>query len=499
MNSSTNYDVVIVGSGLGGLICANVLSKQGMRVCVLEKHHQIGGNLQTFKREGCVFDTGVHYIGCMDPGEILHQVFKYLGVLNQMKLERLDKEGFDVISIGDKEYKLANGYDNFAAALKSYFPEEGKAIDKFVETLQIVWDNVGLLNFRGPQKGELPGVWQYNQNAHDFIADLTDNEELRAVLAGNNGLFTGNSDKTPLYMLANINSFYIKSAWRLAGGGTQLAEALGRNVEQAGGKVMVNANVVKFKSKDKLIEAACLENGEEIYGNSFISNIHPSLTMDLVEPGLLRQVYVDRIKSLENGISAFTLYLTLEKGMIPHRNSNLYYSKDTRVWDLHKDPNQEWPHGYMLYTSQDGTTGFAESMTVITMMRFEEVEEWSDTTIEKRGESYKAFKKEKTEELLQLVKQKYPQLSSAVKRSFVSTPLTFRDYTGTVRGSMYGIEKDSSDPLRTSILPNTKVKNLLMTGQNINIHGTLGVTMGALLTCSNLVDIEPIMDEIKGA
>lgn len=499
MSSSTRYDIVIVGSGLGGLICAGILSKQGKKVCVLEKHNRIGGNLQTFKREGCLFDTGVHYIGCMDPGQILHQVYKYLGVLDQMTLDRLDEDGYDVISIGEKEYKLANGYDNYAASLKTYFPEEGEAIDQFVDTLRNIWDNVGLLNFNGRLNEELPGVWKYNQNAHDFIAGLTDNEELRAVLAGNNGLYTGNSQKTPLYMMANINSFFIKSAWRLAGGGSQLAEALGEQVEKAGGKVIVKANVVKLKAEDKRIEAAVLDNGEEIYGDTFISNIHPSLTMDLLDPGVLRRVYVDRIKSLENGISVFTLYLTLEKGKVPHRNSNLYYSKDTKVWDLHKDPEQEWPHGYMLYTTEDDHSGFAESMTIITMMRFDEVEQWSNTTVEKRGEAYNQFKKERSEALLALVSQKYPELKEAVKSSFVSTPLTFRDYTGTVRGSMYGIEKDSHDPVRTSILPNTKVKNLFLTGQNINIHGTLGVTMGSLLTCAYMVDLEALMNEIKNA
>ena len=54
------YDYVIIGSGLGGLISAVILAKEGKKVCVLEKNNQYGGNLQTFVREKVIFDTGVH-------------------------------------------------------------------------------------------------------------------------------------------------------------------------------------------------------------------------------------------------------------------------------------------------------------------------------------------------------------------------------------------------------------------------------------------------------
>ena len=60
MSKSEKYDVVIIGSGLGGLVCGAILTKEGQRVCIIEKNEQIGGNLQTFRRDGVTFDTGVH-------------------------------------------------------------------------------------------------------------------------------------------------------------------------------------------------------------------------------------------------------------------------------------------------------------------------------------------------------------------------------------------------------------------------------------------------------
>ena len=120
------YDVVIIGSGLGGLVSANILAKEGYSVCVLEKNKQHGGNLQIFVRNKTIFDTGVHYIGGLDKGQNLYKYFKYLEIIDDLNLKKLDKDGFDIITFnGDStEYKYAQGYDNFIKTLLKEFPEE---------------------------------------------------------------------------------------------------------------------------------------------------------------------------------------------------------------------------------------------------------------------------------------------------------------------------------------------------------------------------------------
>src|SRR5436190_16948680 len=110
-----DFDVVIIGSGMGGLVCGNLLSQEGLRVCVLEKNKQIGGCLQTFVRDKIIFDSGVHYIGGLRKGQNLYQIFKYLGLMEKMKLQRMDVDAFDKIIFydDDKEYVMAQGYENF--------------------------------------------------------------------------------------------------------------------------------------------------------------------------------------------------------------------------------------------------------------------------------------------------------------------------------------------------------------------------------------------------
>ena len=140
------YDIVIIGSGIGGLVCGAILSKEGNRVCVLEKNKQIGGSLQTFAREKVIFDSGVHYIGGLDKGQNLYQVFKYLGVMDKLKLQKMDEDAFDKIIIGNdpKVYRQAQGYENFIKNLVADFPEVETAIRNYCSKIKETCDKFPL-------------------------------------------------------------------------------------------------------------------------------------------------------------------------------------------------------------------------------------------------------------------------------------------------------------------------------------------------------------------
>ena len=72
------FDIVIIGSGMGGLVCADILGREGYKVCVLEKNKQVGGCLQTYVRDRVIFDSGVHYMGGLSKGQNLYQVFNFI-------------------------------------------------------------------------------------------------------------------------------------------------------------------------------------------------------------------------------------------------------------------------------------------------------------------------------------------------------------------------------------------------------------------------------------
>ena len=103
----------------------------------------------------------------------------------------------------------------------------------------------------------------------------------------------------------------------------------------------------------------------------------------------------------------------------------------------------------------------------------------------------------KAERLIASLTDHFPELRGTIARYYTSTPLTYLDYTGTADGSMYGIAKDVSLGPACRVPHKTKIPNLLMTGQNINSHGMLGVLVGTIVTCSELLSAKKIYEEIK--
>lgn len=497
------YDVVIIGSGLGGLICANILAEEGYKVCVLEKNQQIGGNLQTFSRDKIIFDTGVHYIGGLGKGENLYRFFNFLGIAEKLKLEKMDENAFDIITFdGDKNtYPYAQGYENFIRTLSEKFPYEEKNIRAYCNAIQTVCSRFPMYNL---QKGKsyYSDSALLQTNAKAFIASLTTNEKLRNVLAGTNLLYAGTGDKTPFYIHALVVNSYILSAWRCIDGGSQIARLLAKNIRKAGGEILKRSEVKHLKFEGDEIRFAELTNGKTIRGKIFISNAHPLTTLLLMEPGKIRKSYYTRFQSLQNSVSAFSLYIVFKKNKVKYEKSNYYHFHKNDVWSTVDYNENEWPPSYGAFmVSTSKTSEYAEGMAVLTYMKYEETKQWESTCNtaaypSSRGKEYEEFKRKKSERLIDELEKKFPGIRENIKTYYSSTPLSYRDYIATPQGSMYGIVKDCFDPIKTMVPARTKVKNLFFTGQNLHFHGVLGVTVSAFVTCSEMLGMDYLLEKI---
>ncbi|HTQ27877.1 MAG TPA: NAD(P)-binding protein [Puia sp.] len=500
------YDIVIIGSGIGGLVCGNILSREGYRVCVLEKNRQIGGCLQTYARDKIIFDSGVHYIGGLGEGQTLYQVFRYLGLVDQLRLLKLDEQVFDKIIIqgDDKEYVFAQGYDRFISGLVADFPEEEAAIRSYCEKIKEVCSRFPMYNLRagGVYQEKVPVL---EIDTKTYIESLTANPTLRAVLAGNNILYAGQPDKTPFYVHALVLNSFIESSWKCLDGGSQIARLLAKNIRESGGLICTQSEVKKIVEENGRVAYVELADGRRVFGETFISNIHPAKTMELTSSVQIKNAYRNRLTSLENSIAAFSLNLVLKKDSFPYFKHNYYYHKKGCIWTMADYTPENWPLGYALFsTPSRSSPAFASSLTIMTYMRFGEMQPWQHTfntvtSAEERGEGYEQFKKNRAEKLLSLLDEKFPQLRDCIQTWYASTPLSYRDYIGTDDGSMYGIVKDYKNPVKTIIPARTKLPNLFLTGQNLNLHGILGTTISSLVTCSDLLGHDAFIEKIKNA
>jgi len=498
------YDIVIIGSGLGGLVSALIFAKEGYKVCVLEKNNQFGGNLQTFVRDKSIFDTGVHYIGGLAEGENLHQYFKYLGIMDDLNLKKMEEDKYDVITFeGDEiQYPHAQGYDNFIKQLSEKFPEERAVIETYCEKIKETCNSFPLYNL---QIGDAyyDNTDLLSLKIKDYIESITDNEKLRAVLVGSNFLYAG-EDNTPFYVHAlSINS-YIQSSWRCVNGGSQISKLLIKQIRNLGGKVLKYKEVTSFGFEGKKLVSAKTKDGNEYFASQFISNIEPKYTLKMLGENKMRKAYTKRIESIKSVISAFSVYFVFHPETFPYLNYNHYHFKDmNRVWDAQEYTQESWPEGYMLSVgAKKKESEWAENMTFITYMRYDEVREWEDSfnTVaenDERGEAYEAFKNKKIEQAIVEIEKKFPNFRSCIKSVHSSSPLSYRDYIGVNEGSMYGYVKDADSPMTSFLSPRTKLKNLFFTGQSINMHGLLGVTISAVLTCSEMLGRDYLVEKIN--
>ena len=475
------YDVVIIGSGFGGLVCAHLLAKAGKRVLVLERQLQPGGCIQSYQRKGQAFDTGLHYVGGLGEGQKLNRIFSHLGLM-RLPWHRLDPEGFDLVTIGEETFAFAEGYDQFVDKLATRFPKEREALQQYVQTLQ----QTEAVAFGSNDAYQLFGT-----SAYDYLTRTFNDPLLINVLSGSALKMELRQTSLPLFTFAHGNSSFIQSSWRLQGDGNLIVKSLIDDIHSFGGEVICQAEVDELIEKDGRIIAAHSTNGETYEGDVFISDIYPSLTFSLVkDSAVLRNLFRRRMSNMENTFGIFTASLMLKPDTLPYFNHNKFVYRQPNVWTFYEEPGSVGGLMISCRVPEEGT--YATQIDLLTPMPWRVCEPWADTQIGRRGADYLALKARYADECITLAETVIPGLREMISQTYTSTPLTYRDYTLTPNGSAYGVRRDCRNLVITMLSPRTPIPNLMLTGQNLMLHGLEGVSMTALLTCQEILGTEYI-------
>lgn len=494
----TTYDFIIIGSGLAGLQCGVILGRNGFKVLILEKNDQIGGTLQSFKHKGINYSTGLHYVGSLDEGQVLHRIFKYFNLFDGIKYHRMDELGFDIFIIGGKKYALPIGWDSYGRYLYKCFPEEIQAIDAYIKAVADVLEEQELFKLQLPAPGWGKNKPSQSVNAWDFICSLTQNEELRQVFGALNFVYAGDKEMTPWYVHALINHYFISSSFRVVGPTNQIPDKLKAEFVKAGGLILTNHQVTDLIVEADLVTGVRCGNGSIYTAKKVISNMHPGATMDLIDPRKIKRSFRNRLKEKQDTLSSFALYLKIKPNSFKYQNANFNYYPTGDVWYASSYDPEKWPeHFFMHFPVNSANPEWVDHLSVVTHMRFDEVSKWKDLDLKGRGEAYQKFKRDKAQQLLELVYTQFPEIKGLILDYTTATPLTFRDYVGSPTGSMYGTQRDYRSPLASYVGVRTKLNNLFFTGQNLNLHGVMGVSISALLTCAEFVDLPTLLNEIN--
>jgi all-trans-retinol 13,14-reductase len=492
---------IIIGGGLGGLVSGCLLVKEGYEVTVLEKHSIIGGGLHCFERNGKLFETGIHYISGFQEGGVLRRIFEYIEVFEGLEFVNLDHDGFDLVHVGEDNsiFKMGAGKENFVKKLSESFPLEKENIIKFIDAVYSICDDIPLYNLRANESSTLYINETYLSPIGEYISSFINDEKLQKIIAWNNGLYAGEKETTPTYIYALILKFYLESPTRFAGGSQQLADAMKKMIESNGGKVLANNEVTKIDVKNKSIQKVMTSDGIEYKADVYISDIHPAMLMDMIDPQEIQRSFRERLKGLENTYSVFTIYAIFKPESFPYLNYNYYYFKNyDAIWNgINFNIEEEIPGFLLLTPPEKEKSEFADKMIVNCIMKFETFKKWENTKLRKRGTDYYSFKKMIENKIIDEVEKVFPNVRSAISHIDSATPLTLRDYLGSKDGSLYGYKKESRSIIQSQLLPRTKIDNLFLTGQNLNLHGIMGVPLSSISTVGALVGTDYLIEKIN--
>ena len=448
------YDVVIIGSGLGGLECASILARKGMRVLVLEQGTQAGGCMQSYRRGSVEYDTGFHCVGGIGEGESLYEVFRELNLLD-LPWHQLD-EHFDRIHIGNQTYCFAQGFDNFAMTLAKDFPEERDGLKELARLLKKSSDRIFSHDMFEKQS---------QTSALQYLQSIIKNPLLIDILctpASVKGEMCRES--LPLFTFLHENSECIESAWRLQGSGNMIVHSLMDDIIRMNGEVVTKARVAELVVEGRQMTKAVCDDGRTFEAETFVSDVHPASTLAMIRSNL--GIYRRRISALKNTNGMFTLSLLLKPRSLRYFNWNQYIVDGDRT---------------MMINCRVPENGTEDASQIDLLMPMPDVV-FGDKT------EYEVFRNRLADKCITIAERFIPRLSEMVEKRYISTPQTYNRFTLTPGGSAFGIRKDYRNPMMTYLSPRTPINNLFLTGQSLMLHGVHGVTLTAFDTCRNIIN-----------
>ena len=493
---------LIIGGGIGGLVSGALLAKEGYKVTVLEKNTIIGGGLQTFTRHGASFPTGMHIFGGFQEGGNLRKLFEYLGVMDKISLQPMDENASDIVTVlrEGKTYQLPQGKEHYIAYLSSMFPAEKEQIRNYIDRLFELSEEEDLFFLRETSADHLSHSEDFLSSVNRLRDKYLTDPKLKALLGYLNGLMGGVGETTPAYIHALLSTLHINGTFQFIGESQQLAEALAEVIKNAGGQVIAQEEVVRIEVENHQVTGVLTSKGHRYQADNYISDVHPDVLLRIIDPQAFTMAFKTRIQSVPETVSSFKVFIKFKEKAFLYRNHSHFCLSDfeDNKMDYSKMQPSSWPHSQMFVTPPVAHQGeFAQTMVIIAVMPYEWAKPWEKTCTGHRGEDYGHWKQTMTNKVLAFMERLYPNFRDGIEFVFAASPLTIRDFYGNKEGSNYGFQKDSNNLTLSQMSVLTKVKNLFLTGQNVNIHGLCGVSLTAIETAEALVGKNVIVKKIN--
>lgn len=461
-------DVVVIGSGFGGLSAAILLTRLGRTVTLVEGGSHPGGALRSYRRERVDCPVGVHYFGSAAPGELLGDFIDLLGIRYALKLRRLGGNGIiDRFVFEDDVFDLPDTPEKFAATLARRFPETPDAV-AFV--MQVC--HSAMASLRTDRMSKAPLALPMTRTALDLLTEKGLPERMVDLLALQGFLLGVDLSACPAAFLLIATASLLMSAWELGCTGIEMANALAETAVCEGVELILGDAVSAIEVSQGRASGVRLESGARVDAGVVIAGIHPKTVLDLIPEGALPESYRSGIGKMQETTGMLCAVALLDETLHPAQDFNLYRIRGTPRRDLEGVYGQIRP---------SGLPGFTR-LVAATASRYDDWSRWHDTRTGRRGLDYRAEKLRRAEHMLTDLELATGPLRARIID--VWTPLSMRDWLGAPRGCSYGVKHSTRDGLDFLVLSRPPLDGLFLVGQNAMAPGLLGVSMGVLRVAS---------------
>lgn len=500
------WDVIVVGGGIAGLTAAAYAARSGLKVLLAEKNEKCGGLVNSFDKDGFIFDVGVR---ALENAGIILPMLRDLGI----ELEFLKSP----VSVGieDKVIHISSkkNLEDYKHLLESFYPESKDDVEEVIRIIKRIMgemevlygvDNPLFLDLKRDYKKFLNyGPWFFrflktlyaikkmNEPVEPFLEKHIKNSSLRDIISQH--FFKG----TPAFFA--MSYFYLFTDYIYPKGGVQkLSKSVEIKALELGAKIQTNTRIVKVVPASNLVsdEKGNSYKYKNLIWASDLKTLYRSTIIDGLDAETLRKVEKDREKILKGKgtDSVFTVFSGVNEhpGYFRKISNGHFFYTPSRIglgeirhselnkmlnnWErLGKEGVLAWLKKFVAFNTfeisfpvlreQDlapqGKTGIIASF----LFDYKLIKKVSDSGW------YDEFKEEVAKCIINILTETvYPGLDDKIIFKTISTPLTIEQYVGGSEGSIVGWSFEEPLPVNSSMLSikksvNTSIPNVFKAGQ----------------------------------
>ena len=518
MSNSNQFDAIVIGSGLGGLTVAAILSKLNhKKVLILEQHYVVGGYTHEFARDSKFkWDVGLHYVGNMGKGEFGRKIFDYL-TNGKLKWNKMP-DPFEKFVYPDFTFEQSCDPKKFKAQLIEMFPQQQRAIARYFEDINTLakMDAIPQLLRRAiaffhPRLRNIEKL-----TTQEYLDRNFQDPKLKALLASQWGTYGLPPVQSSFLIHAAVVFHFLTGAYYPVGGASSIATNILPLIEKNGGKVLTQKQVREIIVENGIAKGVKVQKAhqphaalEEYYAPLVISdagafNTYTKLIPQVENaeaegnfPSSTRQTrkyqelvanYREEIERFPKGHSALTMFLGFKESPaklgFKGENHWIYHSYDHNQAFKKQStaPDKSIDYCYISFASLKDETQTAHTAQIILFIDYEFFSQWQEQNWRHREQEYYQLKEAIAQNILNFVESHYPGFKDLIEYYELATPLTFAHFDASDRRAIYGIPYVPERMGQKWLRAKTPIKNLYLTGMDVFSLGIIGALLGGITT-----------------